>query len=259
MRDTVTVADDVYDIPDREAMRATAATTAPEQRATDDYYDPSEAAHAISASGAYYNMTYNDPYYYNYGRFGFGTDLRSFGPGFGMGMSYGWPTNFGIGYATGFGGGYGYNPYWGNPWMIGGGYGPYGYYPYGYYHSYGPYQGLWGGCSGCYEPSGYGQVINAPRPSMSSSSMQTNTPGSQRMMRNPASLLPNAAPSRNLGDNVGRSGTSRPSRTLTPERPTRTTTPTNRPSRNWDSGISTPSRSGGGNMGGGRISSPRPR
>ncbi len=283
LRETATVADDVYDVPDRQAMAAKAAAERPvqDQAAADEYYNPNESARATSASDAYYNMTYNDPYYYNYGRFGFDTGIGNYGPGLGMGMSYGWPTSFGsmsVGYSSGYGGGYGYNPYWGNSGMSGYGYSPYGYNPYGYYGygnygagyggygmGYGPYQGPWGGCYGCYEPYGYSPAVYSHRPSMASGSMNTSTPGATRMMRNPASLLPDPAPSRPPAYNTSRSPNAHPDRITSPTRPSKSNTrePAGRPTRTWDSGISTPSpsRSGGGNSGGGggRISTPRPR
>ncbi len=283
LRETASATDDVYDIPDRQAMAAKAAAERPvqSQDTTEDYYDPAQSASANSRSEEYYNMTYNDPYYYNYGRFGFGTGIGNYGPslGMGMGMSYGWPTSFGsmsIGYGTGYGAGYGYNPYWGNSWMSGYGYSPYGYNPYGYYGygnygagyggygmGYGPYQGPWGGCYGCYEPSGYSPVVYSHRPSMSSGSTTSTSPSAPRMMRNPASLMPDPTPSRPAAYNSNRSPDIRPARNVTPVSPSRTNTrePALRPARNWDGGTSTPapSRSGGGNSGGGRISSPRPR
>ena len=111
------MSDDVYDIPDRQAM---AAATAEKQQAratepagsTDAYYDPAQSQTGNSAYRDYYDMAYNDPYYYNYGRFGFGSGIGSFGPNYGMGLSYGWPTSFGsvsLGYGVGYGAGYGYD------------------------------------------------------------------------------------------------------------------------------------------------------
>ena len=272
LRDTSSYSDDVYDVPDRQALAAKAAAEQPAQgqNSSDDYYNPSESRNANSADRDYYDMTYNDPYYYNYGRFGFGTGIGSYGPSYGMGMSYGWPTSFGsmsIGYGTGYGAGYGYNPYWGNSWMSGYGYGydPYGYYGYGNYgygyggygSGYGPYQSPLGGCYGCYEPTGYGTVVYSHRPSMTSGSYSTTAPNAPRMMRNPAGLL-DATPSRSPSYNNDRSTNSRPERILSPRNNSRTIErqPESRPSRTWDSGGSSPSRSGGG---GGTISSPRPR
>lgn len=275
LRETASVADDVYNIPDRQVLAAastSAAQPAGPSSATDEYYDPAESKRSNAAYRDYYDMTYNDPYYYNYGRFGFGTGIGSYGPSYGMGMSYGWPTTFGsmsIGFGTGYGGGYGYNPYWGNSWTSGYGYNPYGYYGYGNYGpgyggygtGYGPYQGPWGGCYGCYESSGYGNVVYAPRPSMATGSSYTTTPNAPRMMRNPASLFPSTTPSRGSTYQPRTPSGTRPDRITAPATPSRSTIrePVVRPSRNSDNSISSPSRSGGGNSGGDRISSPRPR
>ncbi|MBS1583561.1 MAG: hypothetical protein JST66_15270 [Bacteroidetes bacterium] len=305
MRETTQVRDDVYDIPDRAAL-ASAAATAPADAAPapaeTDYYDAQESQ-AAGVSRDYYDMTYNDPYYYNYGRFGFGASVNSWGPGYGMGLSYGWPTSWGsmsIGYGYGMGMGYspwGYNPYWGNSWMSGYGYGnPWGYYGYGNYgypgygYGYGwsPYQGPWGGCYGCYEPIGYSSVVYGHRPSMTGSSgnMNTSQTGARRMYRNPAGLIqqPQTESTRQAVTRPGRTGTrdtqmrrdntpwTRPAREVgreTRPAPGRET----RPSRNWSFGSGdAPSRSGGdggsrsgggggnsGGGGGGRVTSPRPR
>lgn len=288
MRETVAVQDDVYDIPDRKAMAAAASEQAAQQQAAkDDYYDPGESRKSGSAYRDYYDMTYNDPYYYNYGRFGFGSGIGNYGPGFGMGLSYGWPTTFGsmgFGYGIGYGGGYGYNPYWGNSWMSGYGYDPYGYYGYGNYgYGYGgygsgymyPYQGPGGGCYNCYEPTGYGSVVYSHRPSMTSGTSGNSFAPAPRRMRNPASLLPTEAPLQRTIQNEGRSVTGRPALengrnsgarpgSITAPRSGskwQTRSPESRPARNFDIGNgSSPSRSGGNTGGGGgRISSPRPR
>lgn len=85
--------------------------------------------------------------------------------------------------------------------------------------------------------------------------MNTSTPGAPRMMRNPASLMPDANPLRRPAADPGRSTTTRPDRIAAPTTPSRTNTrePARRPSRTWDSGTTAPapSRSGGGNTGGG--------
>lgn len=280
LQETTAVRDDVYDIPDRQAT----AVAVPDQQSTDGrtndaYYDPAESRRSGAFDRGYYDLAYNDPYYYNYGRFGFGTGIGSFGPGFGLGLSYGWPTSFGsmsLGY--GYGSGlYGYNPYWANSWMSGYGYGydPFGYYGYGNYGygwggygmGYGPYQGPWGGCYNCYEPWGYGNTVYTHRPSMTdgSSSMSgaTNAP---RLMRNPAGLLPEAPSNRNSTfDGIRPTGTrpvgnDRPVRQqnrLSPAPSDRATE--SRPARGFDFGGSSPSRSGGDTGGGGRVTSPRPR
>lgn len=271
LRETSGIADDVYDIPDRQAMAATAAAKQ-EQRSTQtpdseqDYYSPEASRMANSADRDYYDMAYNDPYYYNYGRFGFGSGIGAFGPSYGMGLSYGWPTSFGsmsIGYGIGYGGGYGYDPYWGNSWMSGYGYDPYGYYGYGNYGygyggygmGYGPYQGPLGGCYGCYEPVGYTNTVYGHRNSVASGgSVGNNAVATPRSMRNPAALLPEAAPARNFTPVQERNA--RPARSITPDRG-REARPQS-PARNWNSAPETPSRSGN-DAGGGRTYSPRPR
>lgn len=294
MRETTQVRDDVYDIPDRTVVAS--VTPDPAQagfsnspQPETDYYDAGEARSA-GVSRDYYDMTYNDPYYYNYGRFGFGASVGGWGPGYGMGLSYGWPTSWGsmsVGY--GFGMGYspwGYNPYWGNSWMSGYGYGdPWGYYgynPYGYYgyggYGWSPYRGPWGGCYGCYEPIGYSNnVVYGHRPSMTGSSggMNTAQEGVRRMVRNPAGLMPateSVRPSAGRPGRVQTPGSEGRRNTNTIARPSRNEVGREaRPARgNWNFGSgdspsrgggggSSPSRSGGGGGGGGRTTSPRPR
>ncbi|MBK8580839.1 MAG: hypothetical protein IPL86_03065 [Flavobacteriales bacterium] len=283
LRETASVTDDVYDIPDRQAMAAAAAEKQQAQATQavdipDDneaYYDPAESQRANSAYRDYYDMAYNDPYYYNYGRFGFGSGISSFGPSYGMGLSYGWPTSFGsmsVGYGMGYGGSYGYDPYWNNSWMSGYGYNaysPYGYNPYGYYgygnygpgyggygQGYGPYQGPMGGCYGCYEPVGYSNAVYGHRSSLSSSSSSTDgSPAyATRNMRNPASLITPSTPSRESLRTPDR--TARPDRITAPTRD-RNARPST-PARNWDTTPTAPSRSGN-DAGGGRTNSPRPR
>ncbi|MBK9421077.1 MAG: hypothetical protein IPN44_08485 [Flavobacteriales bacterium] len=281
LQETARVSDDVYDIPDRQAM---AAATAEKKQAratepagsTDAYYDPAQSQTGNSAYRDYYDMAYNDPYYYNYGRFGFGSGIGSFGPNYGMGLSYGWPTSFGsvsLGYGVGYGSGYGYDPYWSNSWMSGYGYGynpynSYGYYPYGYYgygnygsgyggygQGYGPYQGPWGGCNGCYEPVGYGNTTYGHRSSISSGNTSDPSPDyAPRNMRNPAALMaPRTATPQTLRSPER---TTRPERITAPQRE-RNARPVT-PARNWDNTPAAPSR-GGNDAGGGRTNSPRPR
>ncbi len=279
LQDTALSGDDVYDVPDRTAV---AVSTGPEEQPVapaahaEDYYDAAEARSA-STYRDYYDLTYNDPYYYNYGRFGFGTGIGSYGPGWGMGLSYGWPTSFGsMGIGYGFSPGmYGYDPYWNNSWMSGYGYLPYhGYDPFGYYGygqygygyggygmGYGPYQGPWGGCYGCYEPISYGSAVYSHRPSMSSShgSSPSISPTPRMAARNPAGLLRDSSPTR-INSITG--APQRQDRRLSvPETPSRTLgrEPVTRPSRNFENTPSMPSRSSGGNSGGGRVTSPRPR
>jgi hypothetical protein len=255
LRKTAAVRDDVYDIPDRQALAAAAHATEQQEagKQQDDYYDP-QGSRDAGTDRDYYDMTYNDPYYYNYGRFGFG-----------MGLSYGWPTSFG-GMTIGYGTGYGYDPYWGNSWMSGYGYYPYGYYGYGNYgYGYGGYgmgygyQGLWG--SG-YAPPGPIYVFDGRDGSSSgavyghrssiSSGMGTSgqvTP-TPRMYRSPVGLLRSSERSRTSGTEDAQD---RQTRTITiPDNPrhekSRSRPSETRPSRSW--GI-------GGGDSGGRINSPR--
>ncbi len=300
LRDGTAATDDVYDIPDRTVVataRTASGTSTEAPKPNDDYYDPAESKRAGTGRD-YYDMAYNDPYYYNYGRFGFGAGISSFGPSYGMGLSYGWPTSFGsmsLYYGTGYGL-YGYNPYWGNSWMSGYGYWPsyYGYDPYGYYGygnygpgwggygmGYGPYYGPWGRCYSCYEPVGYGSVYSH-RPSMAGKA--SGQPGTgaapTMMMRNPAGLMPSGLNAPGNATNEGVIGNRRPDRGVQPGmpsmnknegrvRPTRpievdrpSRVPDARPSRTRDFDMPSPSRSSGGSFGGGdgggRTVSPRP-
>jgi hypothetical protein len=290
MRDTAMLQDDVYTIPDRTVVASTEPNTAgpsTQQAASnqDDYYDPA-ASRTWGATGQnYYDLTYNDPYYYNYGRFGFGTGISSFGPSYGMGLSYGWPTSFGsmsIGYGAGFGN-WGYDPYWNNSWMSGYGYWPYAGYgdPYGYYGygnygygyggygmGYGYYQGPWGGCYNCYEP-GYGSVVYTHRPSMAggSAGYATTAP---RLLQRPVINPQGTTPTQELGREPYRTSErrqaydSRPSRIATPQptAPARTGRTEQRRNATFDIGGDGGTFRGGGSNsggGGGRVTSPRPR
>ena len=202
---TAYVRDDVYDIPDRTRVAAVpqAPATDGPVSSQDDYYDAGEArSEAAGSLGGrdYYDLAYNDPYWYNRGRFGWNMSV-GYGMGMGMGgwgMNYGWPTGWG-GMSVGFGSGW-YDPYWGNSWTSG--YGmwgrPWGWGGYGMYNPYwgggwgGPYQGPWGGCFGCYEPVGYGSsVVYGHRPSWSGAPGTTDGGGvvNPRGYRNPAGLV----------------------------------------------------------------------
>lgn len=275
LHDTASAWDDVYDIPDRTAMasvRAAAADESMAPRESGDYYDPAESRRA-GTDRDYYDLTYNDPYYYNYGRFGFGTGIGTFGPSYGMGLSYGWPTSFGsmhLYYGTGYGM-YGYNPYWANSWMSGYGYWPsyYSYDPFGYYGygrygpgwggygmGYGPYYGPWGTCYGCYEPISFGGTSYAHRPSMSTGQAGSTAIHAPRLGRNPVGLMPDAPSNRGVGQGTP-AGATRPSRTTAPSMPskgngmdrtpatrpgTRPAAPSTRPSRDNTRPDTRPSR-----------------
>jgi len=188
---TAQQSDDVYYMPSDAPVVRAAEPQEPlapaAETATDDYYD-ANAAQQNSDPGGYYNMAYNDPYYYNYGRFGFGSGLGSqngwmmngWGQqaqwGFGTGIYSGWYGGGGLSLGFGWGnygwGGWnhpwGYNSPWGwnDPWYNGWGYGGYGYGGNGF--GYGNYYGPYGGCSCCYTPIIVGGSINtvvAHRPS----------------------------------------------------------------------------------------------
>jgi hypothetical protein len=168
-QDTAYVRDDVYDRPDPRTITASvsdepAAEEAP-QKQQEDYYNAGEAQQYSNPRG-YYDMAYNDPYYYGYDRYGFGMmygtqwgynscnngwnygynggydpyGYNGFGGGYGCNTcwgSYGWQTGYSNGWPNNYG--YGCGNYWGSPYSYGA-YGGYGYYGYG------------GGCYNCYYP-----------------------------------------------------------------------------------------------------------
>lgn len=175
-QDAAYVRDDVYDRPDPREITASIAgveeTKAAPAEEQIDYYNSEEAQQYANPRG-YYDMTYNDPYYYGSDRYGFGmmygsqwgnNSMWSSGYGYGnvwndpfyggyggYGGCSGWNNGYysGWGYGGGWNSGYGssyYNGYgygcgnsWYNPYYSGG-YNGYGYYGYG------------GGCYSCYQP-----------------------------------------------------------------------------------------------------------
>ncbi len=198
---TATVNDDVYFMPSSAPapVMASASALPPEQAAaTDDYYD-AKTSQQLGADRNYYDMTYNDPYYYNYGRFGFGTGLAGWqsgwnGPGWGMGMGYGMGNMYGYG-------GYGqnmYSPYYGgfnSPYnnFYGSGYGYNSFYGGGY--GYGNYYSPYGNYGSGYVPVSYGDYRSTAtyhRPSMGSGAGTRSSMGSTRPdTRNLIGLAPN--------------------------------------------------------------------
>ena len=225
MQNTTAVRDDVYYMPS-DGPVATApdkpekpskpdAQELDRMEPVEDYYDPGTAAQ--ESRRGFYDMTYNDPFYYNYGRFGFGTQLGWQngwnGPGWGMGMGSGWGMgwndpwfNMNIGWGNNFHDPWGWNQPWGwsrpwgwnqpwgwsrpwmnDPWMGG----------------FGPYQGPWGGCMACYSPvviGGGNQVVVRPRTGLGGGTRPVS--GQPRMTtRDPAGLRPSmnsAIPSRQV-------------------------------------------------------------
>jgi hypothetical protein len=205
MQTTTQVRDDVYDIPERNApVLASNGEPAPSANGlpdgfVEDYYDPNDSGKydlGYANDRSYHDITYNDPQYYNYDRFGFNTGSGVWGSSFGMGMNQGWP---------GMNGGMWGNPYWNNSYMSGygawgspwygsgwnmggsmfwgqpyggfpsyyGGYYPYGgFYPYGMYPPFGPAfcygNGSYYGNAGVYQHrptlGGGGGTVGAPVP-----------------------------------------------------------------------------------------------
>jgi len=178
MRTASDVRDDVYHTPSSApplaSSKKTKAQEAEKPAAVDDYYDPG-TAQRYAAPRSYYDMAYNDPHYYNYGRFGFGmgsgmgmgmgmpTGMGMMGwqsgwngPGWGMGMGYGWGGGMGwndpwmrMNHGWGNPWGMGMHNRWGSPWMNS----PWGWDPYfGGWGGFGNYWGPMGNCFSCYNP-----------------------------------------------------------------------------------------------------------
>jgi hypothetical protein len=224
---TASVDDDVYFRPSMAPVRASTnggaaydepAAQMPTATPSDDYYNE-DTSKSLGTDGGYYDVTYNDPYYYNYGRFGFNASPMGWqtgwnGPGWGgsmmngMGWGSGW-QGYSLGWRYGtsalwgsYRPGWVYNPYispnpWGwNNWGYGGlGYG-YGY-GNGYGYGYGNYNSPWGSCYSCYSPvvigdgSSGGSIMVTPRRPLGSSGGAVN--GTRRMpVRNPVGLAPMA-------------------------------------------------------------------
>ena len=211
---TASVEDDVYFMPSTAPDLASADVAPPveepaQQPTTDDYYDPG-TSQDLGTDRSYYDITYNDPRFYNYDRFGFNSGVMGWqsgwnGPGWGGGMGWGnsWTLGMGWGYGSGIYSGWS-NPYggfnswyspwgwnsWGNNWGGGLGYG-YGGGGYGYG---GGYYGPWGSCYSCYTPVSYGDgwsnTVVAPRNGVGSGGSGIGS-GTRRMpIRNPAGLAP---------------------------------------------------------------------
>ncbi|MGV3637868.1 MAG: hypothetical protein ACO1NQ_09500 [Flavobacteriales bacterium] len=287
MQPSTQVVDDVYFLPSQAppvaALPKSAPVEQPVQQPTDDYYDPG-TSQEYTTERSYYDLAYNDPYYYNMGRFGFNTAPMGWqtgwnGPGWGGGMgwggSLGWGSgwgsgwNIGIGYGTGVYSGW-YRPMWGwdpwgwnspwgwNNWGWGGGWG------------YGNYYGPWGNCFGCYAP-----VIIADGFANSTYIGHRNSVGSGRgsagsgvrrpAVRNPVGLAPQPQGRYTATAPVQRTTPDRGRQPITNPAPTRdrgVTPPRDRgretsPSRNVDRSMPSRSPGFGGGDGGGRTSPSR--
>ncbi|MBL8001393.1 MAG: hypothetical protein JNL05_05465, partial [Flavobacteriales bacterium] len=164
----------------------------------EDYYSVDTASNynldTYQNERSYNDITYNDPAWYNQGRFGFGVGISSWGPSYGMGMSYGYPGYYNDPF---------YNPYWGNSWISG--YGMWGY-PYngwnmgmgmgmgwGYPgYGYNPYWGYPGyGCAPCYGCGGgnYYPTTYAHRPGFGGSGSGGSTTTQVPVRYRPNTLL----------------------------------------------------------------------
>ncbi|HRD51256.1 MAG TPA: hypothetical protein PKY96_01275 [Flavobacteriales bacterium] len=235
--------DDVYFMPSQAKAAPVAEAPDPvrdqssaEAPSNDDYYDPEASAQSRSQRG-YYDMAYNDPYYYNYGRFGFGSGMGWQngwnGPGWGMGFGWGnggwgmnngwndpWNQPWGMNNAWGGFGGWNYGGYmgWGfggfnNGWGMGGynGWGYGGYNGWGWnnwdYYGYGSYWGPYGPCRTCYVPviiGGGSSTYVGHRPSSSGSAGSGSGTQRPRMARDPVGFTPaigpRTEPTRPIGD-----------------------------------------------------------
>ncbi len=181
------VNDDVYFMPSQAPPTASVVLTPPdphEMEVVEDYFDAG-TSQELGTSRSYYDMAYNDPHYYNYGRFGFGSGMGVGmgmgsmgmgymsgwnGPGWGMSMGYGWGSgmgSMGMG-GMGWGSPYGwYDPWdpwnrwdpwnpinrwnrWNQPWGMGGM--GWGMNQFGGGWGMGNYWGPYGNCMTCYAP-----------------------------------------------------------------------------------------------------------
>lgn len=183
------VRDDIYFMPSEAPMTASVAPPSPEPHElspAEDYFDEG-TSQELGTSRSYYDMAYNDPHYYNYGRFGFGSGMgmgmggmgmggmgmggmgMGFmsgwnGPGWGMSMGYGWGSGMGMG-NMGWGSPYGWYDPW-DPWNRWDPWNPFNRWnnwnrwnrPWGFgttqYGGYGMgnYWGPYGNCMTCYAP-----------------------------------------------------------------------------------------------------------
>ncbi len=197
--------DDVYFMPS-SAPVAKRAEPKPQQAPpeagspSDDYYDAG-TARDLGTSRGFYDMAYNDPYYYNYGRFGFGMGMGMMGwqsgwNGPGWGMGFGWGGDPWMSMGMGWGRPWGWNrPFgWNDPWAWNS---PWGWNnpwnsPWGFGNGFGNYWGPMGPCL-WYVPVGVTtNSVIGHRPTVGSSS--TGSLGGMRQprmaTRNPVGLQP---------------------------------------------------------------------
>lgn len=199
-RSVTEVRDDVYYMPSVARVSESTGNASVNDPVEEDYYDSATSAE-LNATRGYYDMTYNDPYYYNYDRFGFGAGSWGWNAGIGISMGWGNPC-MGSGWGMGMGSGYwpGNYPgmYGSSPWM----YDPwYGYPAWGYGSrpfgscGFGPYYGPWGSCYGCYAPivvCGNSNTVISHRPTLGGGGAvpTSGSSGTRMTMRDPVSLDP---------------------------------------------------------------------
>lgn len=206
MQQTAQRTDDVYftqadALAEAQATRSVAAPPAAAAPTEEDYYDEGTSQQLNSRS--YYDLAYNDPYYYNYGRFGFGSGLGFHtGP---MWDVWGRPTMWGFGtgvYGGWFRPGFNLSIGWGrpqmawamaydmDPWMMNSPWfnGSWGYGGWGYGNYFGPY----GSCACCYTPiivGGSANSVYGHRPSVGSGASASANAQPRRMnYRDPIGL-----------------------------------------------------------------------
>ena len=253
------VSDDVYHRPDGRVLVAASPTQATPGQ--EDYYDPATASTLSERS--FYDVAYNDPYYYNYGRFGFGATMGTWGSGWNMNYGWGAPgwgmNGWNMSVGMGMGAGWGWNDPFYRP-MGGWGWNDPFYNPYWGWGGMGPYYGWGGPCWGCYQPVVYcGNTTYQHRPGLTGGT--TGAPGGgvqPRIGRDPAGLI--AAPRRDVHDMRWTPGGSVPSTGSSPslDRSSRSrSVPSTGPSRSRSGSPSmspSPGRMSGGSrpsMGGG--------
>lgn len=255
------VRDDVYYLPSTAPPVASTETAPMEeiQQPVDDYYDPNAASES-SNSNDFYDMTYNDPYYYNYGRFGFNANMGWQsgwgGPGWGMGM--GWGSGYYPWYSVNVGWGSPYYP-WGHPY---GWNAPWGWNDPWYGYGYGGYYGPYGSCYCCYTPiiiGGSSGMIYGHRPSVNGGGVaSTNGSGNGEVrssFRDPVGLAPHVMERGTMSTRTDRTGVNESTRSSTfgtsSERPSG-----QRPSSSGRGSTMERSNNGGSDRGG-SFSSPR--
>lgn len=238
LKETAYAPDDVYYQEESGYVREVVASAPAERNSnntsddSDEYYNPQEARRAERRG--FYDVAYRDPYFYNYGRFGFNSGAWGMGMGNPIGAGYrpfyGSPYNGAFGTGSYWGGGssfYGYDPFmnnnmyssgpwmspynnngWGNSWAYGG-YSPNWMYPNNFYgNSFNPYMGYYDPFNGYYGNGGY--CPNMFNPVVSSSAYNYGPRSSINNLSNtsaggrPKSTLSNGGLMNDVASNISR-------------------------------------------------------